>query len=455
MNINAVLNIQIALQSLANILPSFGTTLILTRDATGPVGKGLVFAYTSIAGVLADWGITSKAYLKAQVFFAQNPSGTTLLVGQGNAAVAQVDTITVAVKDDAHLYVASVNGFPFSYQAGGADTAIQIAAALETAAAVVIAAQALPITAAAAGGTNHFSLTSTTAGYGFTTTTADTDLTLVHTTPATNGPSDIAAIKNGSVLGKSWYCLEVTSDYKNNTDLEALADYIETQPNIFVVADPNTSADNTAGSFAAYCQSKSYNQTMVIAQTLAVHIDAAVASVNLTFTPGAKNWAYTQVASVPADNYTDTEIANLNAVNCNYYVALGNGTGGNVPNVFFKGIVGSGQYIDTILGRDWIKFNLQQNLLNLFLTTPIVNYDDHGLSMIGNVVSNTLAQAVAMGILAPSTAMPLGFVVNIPPASTISAAQKATRVFTACSWSGNLAGAIDGLVPVTGTLGFF
>lgn len=454
MNINSVLNIQIALQSLANLLPSFGTTLYLTRD-NAPATGGPVWSYSDLTDVGTDWGTSSTVYLKAQAFFQQNPSGNTLLIAHGAAAVAQVDTVAVSTVDDTHLYVFQINGVTVEYQATGGQTAAQIAAALEAAAATVIAAQGWGITAAYQATTNYFTLTGNSVGYPFTTTSTDADLTVTHTTPVQNGAQDLITLKQSGPLGKSWYCLEVTPDYKNNVDLEALADYIETQPNIFVVTDPNSNVDNLTGSFMAYCKTKGYNNTLVIAATQALLADAAVASVNLTFTPGSKNWAWTQVVGVTPDNYTDTEIANIEGQNGNYYTPLQSEASGSSINIFMNGQVGSGQYIDTILGRDWIKFNLQNNLLNLFLTTNIVPYTDEGISMIDNVVRNTLKQAVTLGILAPSATLPQGFEITPVQASQISSEQKATRVFNLLSWTGNLAGAINRLVPVEGTLGFF
>lgn len=458
MNIQDIIYVNIALQNIPNNIPAFGTTLLMTRSApltpSLPWTVDTVRQYTSYEGVLGDWSPTSPVSYFAADYFEQSPASSILLVGIIDSPVAQISTVTINSVLNSGTYSVTINGFTATATAmSSGSTVDSIATALGTALGILFGAQNINCSESVSGAVVQ--IEGGSAGQGFSISiggTAVGDMTAATGTPAVNLTTSCQAIKASGPLGSAWYCVELDSSSQVSTfEMYALSDYIETQPNIFVAFDYQTAAGTTP-SWSSYCQTKKYNRTLTnqTAQPAAnQYPEAALASLNLTYTPGSKNWAYSTLEGITPDTFSETVIAEINALNSNYYVA----TGGE--NVYFQGKTPGGSWIDIVTGADWIKFNIQNGLLSLLINTPKVPYTDQGINMVANVVRNVLNQAVALGILAVSAAMPLGYIINVPTAASISQTQKNTRVLNNLTFSGNVSGGINAIVPINGTIGIF
>jgi hypothetical protein len=175
-------------------------------------------------------------------------------------------------------------------------------------------------------------------------------------------------------------------------------------------------------------------------------LDAALAGSLLTTTPGSETWAMKSLGNVAASALTETQRSNILGKNGNLYELVAGV--GNTTN----GTAGSGQFIDVVRFRDWLSITMQGAVfLAMRALTPALKktpFSDAGIATIEAKIRGVLQQGVDAGGLlsnpAPSVIVPL--------ASSFTANQRATRILTGVSFTASLAGAIQGVTPLTGTL---
>ena len=446
--IDTVLDINISLQALSGQAKGFGQGLII-GSSNRFSGGALYQAFTSAAAMLlaGSWGgpfmNTDPEYLAAVKYFSQDPSPTSVLIGYVPVSVAQVVTTAYPTVGDV-IYQISINGHSASYDntGGGDTTKSELSASLKT----VIDALSQPVTTALSGSSPNqvLTITSNAPGLAFTatSTTSTSDLTLT-TSPANVGPvAGLTAIVAQG--GSGWYGLISTS--RVDQDILNIAAWIEAQAYDYIFIGCTNDAGvltNTGGNVLAVLNALNYTRTAFLwSGDEANYPEASWVGAGLAQTPGAWNWAWKTLIGNIADTesaLTDTGIANLNLLFGNFYIAIG-GLSETQNGVTVGGLY----YLDTIIGRDWLKANIQLALLNLFANTPKINYDDAGIGLICNAIRGVLKQGIAMGILENYD------FVN-PLASSFSGAQKQTRVLPNITWTAQVAGAVNA-VSVIGTL---
>ncbi len=103
----------------------------------------------------------------------------------------------------------------------------------------------------------------------------------------------------------------------------------------------------------------------------------------------------------------------------------------------------NGEYIDVILGGDWIANRMRNLLYDILLENAIINYDDAGFGLIGTAALQALSEAVDLGIIAKDPEKHTGvFTVEIPKYEDSTDEQRASRVMPNITWEALLAGAI-------------
>jgi hypothetical protein len=163
----------------------------------------------------------------------------------------------------------------------------------------------------------------------------------------------------------------------------------------------------------------------------------------LPTTPGKSNWAFKTLPGIlPTDQsvLTDTKIAFLEGKNGNYYMTVGG------VNITQSGVMSGGEWIDVVVGRDWLKAGLQQDIFFLQVTVPKIGFDDAGIGLLVNAIKARLQQGVDNGIIEEGSIN-----VTTPLASSFSSSQKNTRILPSIPWTATLKGAINNLT-VTGNL---
>ncbi len=102
-----------------------------------------------------------------------------------------------------------------------------------------------------------------------------------------------------------------------------------------------------------------------------------------------------------------------------------------------------GEFIDVILGGDWIAKRMRDLLYDILLTNANIEYTDAGFGLIATAVLQALAEAVDYNIIARDPESRAGvFTVNIPKYSESTEEQRNNRIMPDITWEALLAGAV-------------
>jgi len=243
------------------------------------------------------------------------------------------------------------------------------------------------------------------------------------------------------------------TDYSTYTATQMLiAAWSETNKKWFAVrskdaniANQLVTADTT--SIAAQARTNSYTRTSVWFHTNADEnfIDAAVMGTILPRTPGSYTVKFKTLTGVAIDSLTPTQIANIEAKNANDYIAIVN------LGMTEQGTMALPEWIDTIIGIDWITMNIQTNVFSSLKNAPKVPYDDTGIITVCNGIAAALDAAVSSGLLTKiqrdiNGNVVGGYVITPPKAIDISANTKNSRNLPGIPFTAYLAGAIHSVV---------
>lgn len=103
----------------------------------------------------------------------------------------------------------------------------------------------------------------------------------------------------------------------------------------------------------------------------------------------------------------------------------------------------NGEFIDVVLGGDWIAKRMRDLLYDIMLANANINYGDDGFGLIGTAVVQALAEATDLNIIARDPESKTGvFTVVIPKYAESTEDQRRNRVMPDITWEAQLAGAV-------------
>ena len=103
----------------------------------------------------------------------------------------------------------------------------------------------------------------------------------------------------------------------------------------------------------------------------------------------------------------------------------------------------NGEFIDIVLGGDWIAKRMRDLLYDILLANANINYDDAGFGFIATAVLQALNEAVDLNIIARDAESKTGvFTVVIPKYSESTEEQRRNRTMPDITWEALLAGAV-------------
>lgn len=423
MGIEQVVNVQIARETATIIQAGFGRALVLSEHTKFPDD---IRIYSSLNAVADDFDSADTEYKAAAKLFGQDVKPVDIAIGKRAAAVEQVNDIEISTLEDAD-YTVTINGTPFTYTPGGIPPN---SSAVVTALIAAIAAGSEPVTGtpSGVGPDEDLVVTADNAGQSFTIAVT-TNMTNVATTPNHGVGDDLDTIVASGDIGNSWYALMLTT--RTDGDILEGAMWIEARNKIFIGCSSAAAIiTNATDDIASVLQSAEYARSNVFYSTdEANYPDAALLGKMLPKEPGTATYALKALAGITKDELTDTEIAYAKAKGANYYIELG-GTG-----ITQNGNMAEGEWIDVIVGIDWIQARAQENIFALLITVDKVPFTNAGIDQIVNQLRQILTQAVDREILA-------SFEITTPLASSFTATQKQSRVVTGIEFTGVLAGAV-------------
>jgi len=170
-------------------------------------------------------------------------------------------------------------------------------------------------------------------------------------------------------------------------------------------------------------------------------LEAAWTGKMLPFQPGSATWAYKNLNYAIATQFSIGQREAIKADNGNFYSNIAG------RDVTFNGIMTNGDYIDNVIGLDWLDNTIKIDMLQLFFNAPIVPYNNNGIGLVQNILNASLEKGVQNGIINSD------FVITVPNYLNIPSSDKATRTLNNVKFTATLAGAIQKVV-IQGTVTF-
>lgn len=432
----SIVNVQISRQTSVPTRAGFGTGAFLSDVGFESSTK----SYTSLAEMTGDSEISANAAALAAgaAYFGQQLSAPKFTLLKLESGVDQVSVLTVSTElITGNSTVVTLNGTPLTPEVFATSHAATMAAI-----AVVIAADAAIDTAVAVG--NAITITAAVADTVFSvsaeTTLGATQPTWVSQITSNSG-GIFGSLTKASSFDNDWYGLAISS--RTLADIEEASDWVQGQgtanPKLFFAQDSDSNLLDEASSadIASILTAKSAFRTAVMYHADDTeYADVAWMGGQLPNDPGSITWAYKQLSLVTVDTFAAGEKSAAHAKNCNTYDVVAS------VNITEEGKTcdgGSGEFIDTIRGVDWIQVNAQADLYTILVQSPKVPYTTTGLAMFKITLSATLRRAQLMGILT----LDEDPVVTVPLIGDIPVVDKATRTLNNLNFTAILAGAIQ------------
>jgi hypothetical protein len=475
--------------------PSLNTGLVLGTSAVIDVVTRMR-TYATLAGVAADFGTSAQEYLAAAAWFGQSPQPTSLCIGRW-AQTASAGQLYGGVLSAANTllgtWTAITNGSLKIAVDGGAATNVT---ALTFAAATSLSGVAAVIQTAvrALGGSfvavacvydpvyDRFIITSGTTGSTsavafLTAEGSGTDITGMLEMLAAD-TLDGAYIANGiaaesllsaivifdNQFGGQWYNEFAPS--AADADCEAIGPYFDADatPHFqwYTSQEAAMLAPNATATIGYVMQQLATEHTAIQYSSQSINaawsMAARIATVNWAGSNTAISLFYKTEPGIAPENLTDTQIGYLESYNVNVFVSYASGT-----PIIEPGITPSGQFIDTIVGADGLRTQIEANVFSILLAQQAkVPQTDAGVTTIETGVQSACQQYVTNGFGAPGTwnaggfgtliegaYLDTGFYIYGEPIATQSEAQRAARICPPIQVAFKLAGAID---TVAGTI---
>ena len=241
-----------------------------------------------------------------------------------------------------------------------------------------------------------------------------------------------------------WYGVVV--DQAMVANFADVASWVETAKKfaIFWITDVNAYDASKATDLASVLKLANRNRSAVVWHATptggADYPDAAWMGEGFPYEPGTSTWAYKTLNGVTPDTLLASQETALKGKNCNYYTTVGG------VSITQEGKVASGEYIDIIIGTDWIEARLREAVYSALVNNRKIPYDDTGIAMIEGLVKGVLNEAASKGILQADS-----IAVTVPKYADIPHADKLARKLPDVKFSALYQGAIHS-VTINGTI---
>ena len=241
-----------------------------------------------------------------------------------------------------------------------------------------------------------------------------------------------------------WYGVVV--DQAMVANFADVASWVETAKKfaIFWITDVNAYDPSKSTDLASVLKLANRNRSAVVWHATpaggADYPDAAWMGEGFPYEPGTSTWAYKTLNGVTPDTLLASQETALKNKNCNYYMTVGG------VSITQEGKVASGEYIDIIIGTDWIEARLREAVYSALVNNRKIPYDDTGIAMIEGLVKGVLNEAASKGILQADS-----IAVTVPKYADIPQADKLARKLPDVKFSALYQGAIH-RTTINGTI---
>ena len=178
---------------------------------------------------------------------------------------------------------------------------------------------------------------------------------------------------------------------------------------------------------------------VIYTQNAGEHADASWLGAAGAWYPKYVTWKFKMPAGISVPDLTEEEQNLLQKNGLNYV------TDEYKRNYVKDGVCTDGDYIDSVLGKDWIAKEMRNRIYDVFCENPNVDYSDAGFTLVGAAVLNALRKAVEHGIIASDGDNKNGiYSVKIPSEAQATREERLNRQMPPIEWEAQITGAVHG-----------
>lgn len=430
----------------------FGTLLIAAFLGTVPIFNDRVREYSSLGDMVSDGfssvpgTVTWPAYLAASKAFSQSPRPPSIKIGARRSGATQVLVFKPTSFVQGTVYRFSLIGGTAStdvaYVVPGSSSIAAVCTALQTA---ISAIAGLPGTAAVTGTNTTVTFTASAPGRMIQIKNINPELQLSDTTtdPGLAADLDAIALADGDFFG-------VGLDSNSKAEILAGAAWVQAQTAkvlAYHTADWATT-DGTSTTDVVYSlKNSNYTKTFgqVTLDDSMSYAGIAWMSEEFPFVPGTSAYGLKTLNGVQSGSLSTTQESAVIAKNGNVYSTTAGLT------LTRKGKVASGEWIDNIIGIDWLCARLKERMLGAMANTRKLPLTNKGISVVVTEIKAVLIIAQGTPSVPGLLSQDVEPTVLAPKAEDISPADKAARQLNGVTFSAEFANAIN-FVGIRGTI---
>ncbi len=257
----------------------------------------------------------------------------------------------------------------------------------------------------------------------------------------------VTAIKTFQQTDNDWYLF--LTDQTDDEYITALAKFAEdSEPS---EAELTAGVEDHRKLYFAQTDNKELalaNRRSVVIYTddLEEYADAAWIGAVGPWYPQSVTWKFKMPVGISVPVLKEVEINTLEENHVNFV------TNEYKKNYIKNGCCTDGEWIDAIIGGDWIAKTMREKLYDIFMSNSTIQYTDAGFALVAAGVFETLNEAAGYGIIAVDPESGAGvYTVTVPKRADATDVQVASRQMPDIKWEAQLAGAVHG-VKISGVL---
>lgn len=250
----------------------------------------------------------------------------------------------------------------------------------------------------------------------------------------------VGAIKEYQATDNDWYIF--LTDKTDGEYISALAKFAEdSEPS---EAELTAGVEDHRKFYFAQTAEKAFSckarrSAVIYTGDLNEHAEAAWIGAVGPWYPQSVTWKFKMPAGVSVPALKVGEVNTLEENHVNFV------TDEYKKNYIKNGCCLDGEWIDAILGGDWIAMKMRERLYDIFMANPNIPYTDAGFTLVAAGVFETLDEATGHGIIAEDPESGAGiYSVAVPRRAEATDVQAATRQMPDIGWEAQLGGAVHG-----------
>jgi hypothetical protein len=258
-------------------------------------------------------------------------------------------------------------------------------------------------------------------------------------------PSDVSwkdALDAIKEQNDEWYAVSCSA--RQLDAQKEIAEWIQANEKLGILTSGDPALINVeTGDIAEWCKTNNLDRVAVFYHPDAVLVDPLVDALSptdpipeaayfgkmLTKHPGSATWKFKGLQSVPTYTLKAAQKNRIEKKNATWYMSVA-----DVP-MTSNGQVASGEYLDVIIGMDWLKSRIHNLVFTPFTTQDKVPFTDAGIQSVVACLRAALEEGAHYQILA-------SYSISAPTAAEVPLNEKAKRNLPDVKFTAVLAGAI-------------